>query len=85
MCAIIIRNDVQGKMKEKKLHYLIYLICIVLMTACSKEVDKIVVPIHRTSENLHTTTENMDMSDINIIPDTELHFKNSKVVLEKKF
>ncbi len=72
-------------MKEKKLHYLIYLVCAVLLTACGKEIDNIVVPIHRTTENLHTTTEDIDMHDMEIIPDTELHFKESKVVLEKKF
>ena len=72
-------------MKAKKLHYLIYLICLILLTACSKEIDKIVVPIHRTTDNLHTTSEDIDMHDMEIIPDTELHFKESKVVLEKKF
>ena len=71
------------KMKEKKLHYLLYFVCIVLMTACSKEIDKITVPIHRTTENLHTTTENIDMPDIEVIPNAELHFKDNKVVLEK--
>jgi predicted ATP-dependent Lon-type protease len=55
------------------------------MTACSKEIDKIVVPINHTTDNLHTTTENMDMPDIEVIPDTELRFKESKIVLEKKF
>jgi len=55
------------------------------MTACSKEIDKITVPIHRTTENLHTTTENIDMPDIEVIPNAELHFKDNKVVLEKKF
>ena len=72
-------------MKEKKLHYLIYLACIILTTACSREIDNIVVPIHRNTENLHTTTEELDMPDIDIIPGTELHFKESKIVLEKKF
>ena len=72
-------------MREKKLQYLICLVCIVLMTGCMKEIDKIVVPINRTAENLHTTTEDMDMPDLEIIPDTEMHFKDSKIVLEKKF
>ena len=72
-------------MREKKLHYLIYFTCAVLMTGCSKEIDKIVVPIHHTSENLHTATEEMDMPEIDVLPDTELRFKDSKVVLEKKF
>jgi len=72
-------------MKAKKLYGLFYLVCLVLLTACSNEVDKIVVPIHRTTDNLHTTTETVDMSDMEIIPDTKLHFKESKVVLEKKF
>ena len=72
-------------MKEKKLHSLIYLVGLVLLTACSNEIDKIVVPIHRSTDNLHTTTEDIDMHDMEIIPDTKLHFKESKVVLEKKF
>ena len=55
------------------------------MTGCTKEVDKIVVPIHRAANNIHTTTEDMDMPEIKGIPDTELHFKDSKIVLEKKF
>ena len=72
-------------MKVEKLHSLLFLVFAVLLTACSKEIDKIVVPIHRTTDNLHTTTEDIDMHDMEIIPDTELHFKESKVVLEKKF
>ncbi len=55
------------------------------MIGCTREVDKIVVPIHRTADNIHTSTEDMDMPDIEGIPDTELHFKDSKIVLEKKF
>ncbi len=72
-------------MKEKKLHYLIYIASIILTTACSREIDNIAVPIHRSTENLHTTTEEMDMPDVDIIPGAELHIKESKVVLEKKF
>jgi len=72
-------------MKEKKLHYLIFLIFVVLMIACTKEVDKIVVPIHRASENIHTSTKDMDMPEIEGIPDAKLRFKDSKIVLEKKF
>jgi PBP1b-binding outer membrane lipoprotein LpoB len=76
---------VLGKMKAKKLYCLIYLVCLLILTACSNEVDKLVVPIHRTTDNLHTTTEDIDMPNITVIPDTELHFKESKIVLEKKF
>ena len=72
-------------MKEKKLQYLIYPVFAVLVIGCTKEIDEVVVPIHRASENLHTTTEEMDMPEIEGIPDTELHFKDSKLVLEKKF
>ena len=75
----------QRKMKEKKLHWLSCLVSVMLMTACSNEVDKLVVPIHRSADNLHTTTETMDMPNITVIPDTKLRFKDSKVVLEKKF
>ena len=74
-----------GEMKEKKLHYLLYILCLVLITACGKEIDSIVVPINRTAENLHTDTENIEISELEIIPDTEVHFKDSKVVVEKKF
>ena len=74
-----------GKMKVKKLYGLLYLVCLVLVTACSNEVDKIVVPIHHTTDNLHTTAEDIDMPSIEVIPDTKLRFKDSKVVLEKKF
>jgi len=55
------------------------------MIACTKEVDKIVVPIHRASENIHTSTKDMDMPEIEGIPDAKLRFKDSKIVLEKKF
>jgi len=55
------------------------------MTGCTKEIDKIVVPIHRASENIHTSTEDIDMPDIEVIPGAEFHFKDSKIVLEKKF
>jgi len=75
----------QRKMKEKKLHWVICLVSVMLMTACSNEVDKIVVPIHHTTDNLHTTAEDIDMPSIEVIPDTKLRFKDSKVVLEKKF
>ena len=72
-------------MREKKLQYLISLACVVLMTGCTKEIDKIVVPIHRAADNIHTSTNDMDMPEIEGIPDTELRFKDSKIVLEKKF
>ena len=72
-------------MREKKLQYLIYLVFVVLIIGCTKEIDKIVVPIHRTSENIHTTTEDMNMPEIEGIPDAKLRFKDSKIVLEKKF
>jgi hypothetical protein len=72
-------------MKEKNLQYLIYFVCAVLMIGCTKEVDKIVVPIHRASENIHTVTEDLDMPAIEGIPDTEFHVKNGKIALEKKF
>ncbi len=72
-------------MRERKLQYLIYLACVVLMIGCTREVDKIVVPIHRATDNIHTATNDMDMPEIEGIPDTELHFKDSKIVLEKKF
>ena len=72
-------------MKEKKLHYIIYLVCVVLITACGKEIDQIAVPIDRTAENLYTNTENMEIPELEVIPDTEVHFKDSKVVVEKKF
>ena len=73
-------------MKEKKLHYIAYLVCAVLiMTACSKEIDQIAVPINRTAENLHTNTENIEISELEVIPETEVHFKDTKIVLEKKF
>jgi len=72
-------------MREKKLQYLIYLLCVVLMIGCTREIDKIVVPIHRTSANIHTTTKDMNMPEIEGISDTKLRFKNSKIVLEKKF
>ncbi len=70
---------------KKKLQYLVYLACVVLMIGCTKEVDKIVVPIHRAADNIHTSTEDMDMPEIEGIPDAELRFKDSKIVLEKKF
>ena len=70
---------------KKKLQYLAYLACIVLIIGCTKEVDKIVVPIHRAADNIHTSTEDMDMPDIEVIPGAELRFKDSKIVLEKKF
>ena len=72
-------------MKEKKLHYLLCIPCLIVITACNKEIDKIVVPIDRTAENLHTNTENIEISELEVIPDTEVHFKDSKVVVEKKF
>jgi len=72
-------------MRERKLQYLIYLACVVLMIGCTKEVDKIVVPIHRAADNIHTTNNDMDMPEIEGIPDTKLRFKDSKIVLEKKF
>ena len=72
-------------MREKKLQYLIYFACVVLMTGCTREIDKIVVPIHRAADNVHTSTNDMDMPEIKGIPDTEFHFKDSKIVLEKKF
>ena len=74
-----------GEMKEKKLHYLLCILCLMLMTACGKEIDRVVVPINRTAENLHADTENIEISELEIIPDTEVHFKDSKVVVEKKF
>jgi hypothetical protein len=55
------------------------------MTACSKEIDQIAVPINRTAENLYTETENIEIPELEVIPETEVHFKDSKVVLEKKF
>lgn len=64
---------------------MIYLVCVVLMTACSKEIDQIAVPINRTAENLYTETENIEIPELEVIPETEVHFKDSKVVLEKKF
>ena len=70
-------------MREKELQYLIHLVCVVPMVGCTREVDKIVVPIHRASENTHK--EEMNIPEIEGIPDTELHFKGSKIVLEKKF
>jgi len=72
-------------MEEKKLHYLLYVLCLIVMTACSKEIDKVVIPINRTAENLHTNTENLEIPELEVIPDTEVHFKDSKVVIEKKF
>jgi len=74
-----------GEMEEKKLHYLLCILCLMLMTACGKEIDRVVVPINRTAENLHADTENIEISELEIIPDTEVHFKDSKVVVEKKF
>ena len=85
MCYNPLKKRLSERMKEKKLQYLIYLTCVVLMTGCTKEIDKIVVPIHRASENIHTSTEDMDMPDIEVIPGAEFHFKDSKIVLEKKF
>jgi hypothetical protein len=55
------------------------------MTACSKEIDQIAVPINRTAENLYTETENIEIPELEVIPETEVYFKDSKVVLEKKF
>ena len=72
-------------MKEKKLHYLLCILCLVLMTACSKEIDKVMIPVNRTAENLHTDTENLEIPELEVIPGTEVHFKDSKVVVEKKF
>ena len=72
-------------MKKKKLHYLLCILCLVLMTACSKEVDKVLIPINRTAENLHTNTEDLEISELEVIPDTEVHFKDSNLVVEKKF
>ena len=72
-------------MKEKKVYYLILLVFMLLMTACSKELDNIVVPVNRTAENLHTNTENLEIPALEVIPDTEVHFKDSNLVVEKKF
>ncbi len=72
-------------MKEKKFHYLLFILSLLLMTACSKEIDKVAVPINRTAENLHTQTENIEISELGVIPDTEVLFKESQLVVEKKF
>jgi len=72
-------------MKAKKLHYLIYPVFVFLMLGCTKEIDKLVVPIHRATENVHNSTEDMDLPQIEGLPDTDLRFKDSKLVLEKKF
>ena len=72
-------------MKEKKFHYLLFILSLLLMTACSKEIDKVVVPINRTAENLHTQTENIEISELGVIPDAEVVFKESQLVVEKKF
>ena len=72
-------------MKKKKLHPLLCILCLVLMTACSKEIDQVVVPINRTAENLHTNTKDLEIQELEVIPGTEVHFKDSNLVVEKRF
>ncbi len=72
-------------MKEKMFHFLVYMASAILLTACGNEIDEIAVPINRTAENLHTQTDHIEIEDLEIIPDTEVHLKDSKVVIEKKF
>ncbi len=75
----------QGRMKEKMLHFLVYMTSAILLTACRNEIDEIAVPVNRTAENLHTQADNIEIEELEIIPDTEVHVKESQVLIEKKF
>ncbi len=49
------------------------------------EFDSVLVPIHRTTEELNTTTSNLTIPVLDTLPYADVHFKKSKFIMEKHF
>jgi len=55
-----------------------------LIAGCSKQIDKLVVPIDNATRDLNQSTQKIDMP-LGALPDTGLKVKGSKLVIEKHF
>jgi hypothetical protein len=62
----------------------IFLLIILFISGCTREIDKIVVPINNITQDLNRSTQKIDMP-IDLFPDTGLKLKGSKLVIEKHF
>ncbi|SFV90553.1 hypothetical protein MNB_SV-4-878 [hydrothermal vent metagenome] len=69
-------------MKQK-----IFFICFIGVTVFSgcHELDNVLIPIHRSTEELNTTTSSLSIPVLDRLPYSDVHFKRDKIVMEKHF
>ncbi len=56
----------------------------IIFSGCH-EVDKVLVPIERTTEELNTTTSNLTIPVLDELPYADVHFRRNKIIMEKHF
>jgi len=66
----------------KHRHFLISLYAFFSLTSCTKEVDKVIVPVTR---QLNEFNQTLSHTDVEILPDTKLRLKGSGLFIEKNF
>ena len=65
----------------------IVFVCLIgsfVLSGCH-EFDSVLVPIHRSTEELNTTTSDLSLPVLDTLPYTDVHFKRDKIVMEKHF
>lgn len=70
-------------MKEKSLLILMFLLLLFVDTGC-KEADSVLVPIETTTREVQKKSEKINIP-IAGMDNTNMHFKNTKFVIEKNF